>query len=251
MRTFQAGRCWRIRPRCIARVKSDLLASRQTLRAFYEMNYVLVPDEQPRLTIPFFNYPDESDLDGGTFPNGRYPIPPNMPVEGWPKATGDRVSNNGSRTWHHTAAIAIRSSSLRARARFGKHGWPANDERLGSLDARVQSQLNALRPAGWTSGDAGGLPCFPRWCVTTNASAARSSTPATGRGRDAARIHLIPRIITLPRSGQLGRLPGHGRAFPAQTQLAIPDAWTIEEKAVLRALKKYGEIVADTATSFR
>ena len=73
----------------IAQVKSDLLSSRQTLRAFYEMNYVLVPGDQPRLTIPFFNYPDESDLDGGAFPNGRYPIPSNMPVEGWPKATGD------------------------------------------------------------------------------------------------------------------------------------------------------------------
>src|ERR1700687_6235072 len=69
----------------IAQIKADLSASRQTLRPFYEMNYVLVPDNQPRVTIPFFNSANESDLDGGTFPNGSYPIPSNMPIESWPK----------------------------------------------------------------------------------------------------------------------------------------------------------------------
>src|SRR2546423_5439659 len=87
----------------IAQMKSDLAPTRQTLRAFYEMNYVLVPDNQPRVTIPFLDYPDESDLDGGTFPNGNYPIPSNMPIESWPKGTGtltlqqwqQDVNNNG------------------------------------------------------------------------------------------------------------------------------------------------------------
>jgi hypothetical protein len=72
----------------IAQIKSDLSPTRQTLRAFYEMNYVLVPDNQPRVTIPFLDYPDESDLDGGTFPNGNYPIPSNMPIESWPQGKG-------------------------------------------------------------------------------------------------------------------------------------------------------------------
>src|SRR5215831_7944707 len=50
----------------IAQITSDLASNRRTLRPFYEMNYALVPDAQARVTIPFFNYPDESDLDGGT-----------------------------------------------------------------------------------------------------------------------------------------------------------------------------------------
>src|SRR5216110_3360217 len=54
----------------ISQMKSDLSSSRQTLRPFYEMNYVLVPDNQARVTVPLLDYPDESDLDGGTFPNG-------------------------------------------------------------------------------------------------------------------------------------------------------------------------------------
>ncbi|MEP6603766.1 MAG: hypothetical protein ABJB69_07460, partial [Spartobacteria bacterium] len=72
----------------ISQIKADLSSTRQTLRPFYEMNYVLVPDSQARVTIPFVDYPDESDLDGGTYPNGRYPIPSNMPIETWPRSTG-------------------------------------------------------------------------------------------------------------------------------------------------------------------
>src|SRR2546427_7793050 len=59
----------------ISQMKSDLSSSRQMLRPFYEMNYVLVPDNQARGTTPFLDYPAESGLDGGTYPNGRYPVP--------------------------------------------------------------------------------------------------------------------------------------------------------------------------------
>lgn len=72
----------------MAQISADLAASRRTLRAFKEMNFVLVPDTQPTSPIYFFDYADESDLDGGTFPNGLYPIPTNLPVETWPSETG-------------------------------------------------------------------------------------------------------------------------------------------------------------------
>src|SRR5256885_15696531 len=74
----------------IAQIKADL-GTRQTLQPFYEMNYVLVPDNQPRVQIPFLDYPDESDLDRCTSPNWRYPIPANQPIESWPKGTGNQI----------------------------------------------------------------------------------------------------------------------------------------------------------------
>src|SRR6202048_1889618 len=37
----------------ITQLKADLSSSRQTLRPFYEMNYVLVPDNQGRVTVSF------------------------------------------------------------------------------------------------------------------------------------------------------------------------------------------------------
>src|SRR5206468_4067902 len=86
----------------ISQIMSDLLASRRSLIAFQEMNFVLIPVGQPRQSILFTNYPDESDLDGGTFPNGSYPIPTNLPSEGWPTQTGSQTlmqwqtNNDGS-----------------------------------------------------------------------------------------------------------------------------------------------------------
>ena len=65
----------------IQQIMSDLLSTRRTLRAFYEMNFVLVPDDQPLVPINFFNYPDESDP-------SPYPIPSNLPIETWPHETG-------------------------------------------------------------------------------------------------------------------------------------------------------------------
>ena len=147
----------------IAQVKSDLSPSRQTLRPFYEMNYVFVPDNQARVTIPFFNYPDESDLDGGTYPNGRYPIPSNMPVEGWPKETGNLtlqqwqmdVNNEGGD--RHSIIVAPSAGSIWETwlTKLNGTAWEASN------GAKFNLNSNVLRPAGWTSGDAAGLPMFP------------------------------------------------------------------------------------------
>src|SRR5208337_5325365 len=86
----------------IAQMASDLGASRAVLTPEFEMNFILVPDNQTRQQIDFFNYPDESDLDGGTSPYGLYPIPPNLPIETWPSQTGTQTlsqwqtNNDGS-----------------------------------------------------------------------------------------------------------------------------------------------------------
>src|SRR5438270_3693105 len=147
----------------VAQIKADLSSSRQTLRPFYEMNYVLVPDNQARGTILFLDYPDESDLDGGTFPNGSYPIPSNMPIETWPVGTGtltlqqwqmDATSVGGDR---HGIIVAAGSGSTRETWQMKlttSSGWQASN------GAKFDLNSNALRPAGWTSGDAAGLPMF-------------------------------------------------------------------------------------------
>ena len=94
----------------------------KTLRVFYEMNYVLVPDNQPRLTIPFLDYPDESDLDGGAFPNGKYPIPPNMPIESWPQGTGSLTLSQWQMDVNNNGGDRLVSWLHRVRDRSGKRG---------------------------------------------------------------------------------------------------------------------------------
>ena len=106
----------------IAQIKSDLSASRQNLRAFNEMNFVLVPDNQPRVSIHFFNYPDETEMDGGAYPNGSYPIASNMPIETWPKDTGTLTLQQWQQDVNNTGgdrhAIIVAPGAVR----FGKRG---------------------------------------------------------------------------------------------------------------------------------
>src|SRR5262245_37729906 len=61
----------------IAQIMADLRSDRRTLRVFKEMNFVLIPSNQPTAAIEFIDYPDESEP-------GPYPIPSNMPIETWP-----------------------------------------------------------------------------------------------------------------------------------------------------------------------
>ena len=101
----------------------------------YGIPYVSVPSSQPLVPVSF-DESDESDP-------GPYPIPLNAPVEGG----GDRH------------VIALRQGDcklfeLYAAERQGG-GWHAYSGAVWNL------RSNALRPEGWTSADAAGLPILP------------------------------------------------------------------------------------------
>ena len=237
----------------IAQITSDLSANRRTLRPFYEMNYVLVPDNQSRVTVPFFNYPDESDLDGGTFPNGRYPFPTNLPVETWPRGTGNLtlqqwqqdVNNTGGDRHAVVVAPGIGSIWETWLTKLTSTGWQASN------GAKFNLSSNTLRPAGWTSGDAAGLPMFP--------ALVRYDECQRGMVEHALRIVVAKsrREYIYPATHYASSIPATSINYPAMGQrvrlksgFVIPDSWTIEEKAVLRALKKYGALVADNGGFF-
>ncbi len=81
----------------IGRIRADLVAvnsNRNTLFVFAEMNYALVPTSQALVNLTIDDYPDETDLNGGTSPTALYPIPANWPIEGWPSARpGETLSH--------------------------------------------------------------------------------------------------------------------------------------------------------------
>lgn len=236
----------------IAQIKTDL-GTRQTLQPFYEMNYVLVPDNQPRVQIPFLDYPDESDLDGGVSPNGRYPIPANQPIETWPKGTGNLtlqqwqqdVNNTGGD--RHGIMVAPGAGSVWEtwQMKLTQSGWQASN------GAKFDLNSNALRPAGWTSGDAAGLSMF----VAT----VRYDECQRGMVEHALRL-VVKRTrkeYIYPATHYASSIPATSTNYPAMGQrlrlkanFAIPANWTIEERAVLLALKKYGAIVADNGNFF-
>src|SRR5215470_12257175 len=103
--------------------------------------YVVVHSGQARVPVSF-NYADESDP-------GPYPIPANAPVEGGATSSGDR----------HVLVVDVDAWKLYelfdAHPDNGGRSWHAGSGAAFDLGS------NALRPAGWTSADAAGLPIFP------------------------------------------------------------------------------------------
>src|SRR3954471_6461210 len=103
--------------------------------------YVVVNAGQPKVPVTF-DYADESD-------SGPYPIPANAPIEGGSGSSGDR----------HVLIVDLGAWKLYelydAHPINGGTSWHAGSGAIFDLSS------NAMRPAGWTSADAAGLPIFP------------------------------------------------------------------------------------------
>lgn len=236
----------------IAQIMADLSANHRTLVNEYEMNYVLVPDNQPRVSIDFFNYADQSELDGGTSPNGLYPIPPNLPIETWPHGTGTQTlqqwqtNNDGSD--RHAIMVAPGAGYF----------WETWETTLvggnweASNGAKFNLNTNALRPAGWTSGDAAGFPMFP--ALVRYDEAERGMVEHACRlvvKRTRYNTYIYPATHWAASSGNTNvNIPNMGQRLRLKAGFAIPAGWTKEEKAILLALKKYGAMVADNGSVF-
>lgn len=240
----------------IAQIKADLAAKgsgRQNLRLFSEMNFVLVPDAQAAQSIKFLKYPDESDLDSGTYPSGLYPIPSNLPIETWPVGTGSLtlsqwqqdVNNNGGD--RHAVIVKPGAGYI----------WETWETKLvgsawqASNGAKFDLNSNALRPAGWTSADAAGLAMFPalvRYDECQRGMVEHAMRLVVAHTRLGPIYPATHQASTPPTSDP--NTPAMGQRLRLKSSFAIPANYTSQEKAVLLALKKYGAIVADNGGFF-
>jgi hypothetical protein len=236
----------------IAQIVSDLAPNRRSLIAFQEMNFVLAPDSQARLPIAFVDYPGESDLDGGVSPNGLYPIPPNLPIEGWPTQTGAQTlaqwQTNANGSDRHAIIVEPGGGFIwetwTTRLRNGK--WQAAN------GAKFNLTTNRLRPAGWTSGDAAGFPMFPalvRYDEAERGMVEHACRLVVKRSRFNTYIYPATHYAA-PSANAGANLPAMGQRLRLKAGFVIPANWTKEEKAVLLGLKKYGAMVADNGNFF-
>jgi hypothetical protein len=129
----------------------------------------------------------------------------------------------------------------------GSAGQSAN----GSWDILSSAawDLNSLdqRPAGWTSGDAAGLPILPLLARVDEANA--------GEVKHALRITLRANVMAKsyvwPATHQAGRDSGSipfGALMRLKDNFVIPANWTTQAKALATAMKRYGAYVADNGT---
>jgi hypothetical protein len=232
----------------VTQVYNDLATNRRALRAFQEMNYVIVPNSQPPVPIDFVDYPDESDP-------SPYPIPANVPVELWPSQTsgqslydwqrdangwgGDRhaiiLQPGTGKLWEMWQAQLIVTTN--------QTNWQAANGALFSITN------NALRPAGWTSADAAGLSMFAglvRFDECGRGMVEHAIRLVVARTR---RAYIYPATHYASTSTNPNQ-PAMGQRFRLKSSFVIPASWTKEEKAILLALKKYGAVVADNGGFF-
>src|SRR5688500_568788 len=230
----------------IAQLITDLRSDRRMLRAFHEMNFVLVPDNQPLVPIDFIYYAAESDP-------RPYPIPTNLPVETWPSGTGGLSLADWQRDVNETGGDRHSIMVMPGAGfvwetwvtRLTASGWEAGN------GAKFDLKSNTLRPFGWTSADAAGLPMFP--------ALVRYDECQRGMVEHAMRIVVrrsrLGPIYPATHHASVGNLtdpniPAMGQRVRLKSSFVIPDSWTIYEKAVLRGLKKYGAMVADNGNFF-
>jgi hypothetical protein len=184
--------------------------------------YVVVSGKQARVPVRF-EYADESDP-------GPYPIPPDAPIEGGPKSKGDRHVIVLDRD--HWKLYELFSAYRQG------NGWKAGSGAIFDLSS------NKVRPAGWTSADAAGLPIFPglvRYDEAVERKEIKHALRFTVlRSRRAyvypARHFASPRTdVNLPPMGMRVRLKADYdlNGFPPEC------------KVILTALKRYGMFVAD------
>jgi hypothetical protein len=230
----------------INKISSELASNRRTLRAFYEMNFVLVPDNQSLVPIPFFNYPDESDP-------GPYPIPSNLPIETWPRETGALTLEEWQQDVENVGgdrhAIMVQPGP----------GWVYETwltKRTGnqweaSNGARFNLNSNALRPNGWTAADAAGLSMFAGLVRYDECERGLVEHAVRLVVKHTRRAYLYPAThhASVPTTTD-PNVPAMGQRLRLKADFIIPDSWSKYEKAVLRGLKKYGAMVADNGGFF-
>jgi hypothetical protein len=182
---------------------------------------------QPRTRVAF-EYADESD-------RGPYPIPANVKIEGGPRSDGDRH------------AIIVDRDACRLYELYSLYPTGAGRWRAGS-GAIWNLRSNRLRPAGWTSADAAGLPILPGLARYDEVLRGRIDHALRFTVRRTRRAYVHPARhfasdSTDPRHPPMG--------LRLRLKASYPTAgFPSQARIVLEALKRYGMLVADNGSDW-
>lgn len=183
--------------------------------------YCTVGAEQPKVPVTF-EYADESDP-------GPYPIPEDAPIEGGPQSSGDR----------HILVLDTDSCTLYELW----HAYPADEGWRAGSGAIFDLTSNGLRPLGWTSSDAAGLPVLPGLAKYEEVAqgeihhALRFTVSRTQRG------YILPATHFASRSSDPD-LPPMGLRVRLRADYDTSD-FPPQARVILDGLKRYGMILAD------
>ena len=191
----------------------------------YGIPYVVGP-EQPKVPIKFTAYKAESDP-------GPYPVPLNAPVEG-----GGRRGKGDRHVLVLQEETCIDYELYKATQKGS--GWRAFSGAVFNLRSA------ALRPEGWTSADAAGLPILPLLARYPEVAAGaidhalRVTVPVTQKGY----IHPATHFAS---SSSNPDLPPMGLRLRLEADYPLA-GFSGQALVIMEALKRYGLIVADNGS---
>jgi hypothetical protein len=196
--------------------------------------YAVVPGAQPLVPVAFL-YAGESD-------RGPYPIPDNPPIEGGADSTGDR----------HILMLGLERCQLYELYWAwppGSSGDPYTDRWYAGSGAIFDLRSNALRPDGWTSADAAGLPIFPglvRYDEVVERGVINHALRFTVRATQQGYIHPATHYAS---SSTDPTRPPMGLRLRMKSSYSCA-GYSSEAQVVCAALKKYGMFVADNGSDW-
>ncbi|HYT92175.1 MAG TPA: hypothetical protein VEL76_25900 [Gemmataceae bacterium] len=206
-----------------------------------DMSFILVPPDQKKLPVKLVSYAAESD-------KGPYPVPDNVPIEDWPLSpkgkTLDYVQRTGKGDRHALVVDPVNGMLYEFyQMRKTDAGWQA------ACAAIFDLKSNKLRPAGWTSSDAAGLPVFP--------AVIRYDELERGMVEHAMRftVRRTRRAYVYPATHYASKLtdpnlPRMGERFRLRQDYDV-SKFSPHAQAILKGLQKYGMYVADNGGDWR
>jgi hypothetical protein len=107
--------------------------------------------------------------------------------------------------------------------------------------------VNALRPADWTSADAAGFPILPLLLLASEASQGEITHALrfTISSSSIRRAYVWPARHLTNNGTTSSSLPPMGQLFRIKASYQIPSSYNPQSKAILQALKTYGMYIAD------
>jgi hypothetical protein len=187
--------------------------------------FKVVPATQPGVTINFGD-PDESDP-------GPYPVPADAPIEGGPNSSGDR----------HVLILRQGECKLYELA----NAYPnADGSWRASWGATWDLRTNALRPAGWSSADAAGLPILPGLVRYDEVAAGRITHAIRFTAPRTQKAYVWPARHDAS-SNTDPNVPPMGQRFRLKASFDL-SGFSKDARVILEAMKTYGIILADNGS---